>query len=76
MAVLYGISQWVIPFLLLIIPLWAWLKQVSVYDCFVEGAAEGVKTAIHISGNVGSYWYFSQFRCVRRYDRYLIAYPR
>ena len=48
MAVLYGISQWVIPFLLLVIPLWAWLKQVSVYDCFVEGAAEGVKTAIHI----------------------------
>ena len=48
MAVLYGISQWMIPLILVVIPLWAWFKQVSVYDCFVEGAAEGVKTAIRI----------------------------
>lgn len=48
MAVLYGVSQWIIPLLLLVIPLWAWWQRVSIYDCFVEGAAEGIKTAIRI----------------------------
>ena len=48
MTILYGISQWAIPFLLVVIPLWAWARRVSVYDCVVEGAAEGIKTAIHI----------------------------
>lgn len=48
LTVLYSASQWMIPLLLAGIPFWAWLKNVSVYDCFTEGAAEGVKTAFRI----------------------------
>jgi len=42
------ISGWAIPVLLLLIPLIGWLRQVKVYETFVEGAAEGFHTAIRI----------------------------
>ncbi len=42
------ISQWAIPFLLLSIPLYGFIKKVPVYEKFVEGAEEGFHTAIRI----------------------------
>lgn len=42
------ISKWAIPFLLLIIPLYGYIKKVPVYEAFVEGAEEGFYTAIKI----------------------------
>lgn len=49
MAELLGsLSVWMIPLLLLIIPLVGLLCRVKVYEAFVEGAAEGFQTAIRI----------------------------
>ncbi len=48
MVFLSKISVWIIPALLLLIPLWAYIKKVPVYDVFAEGAMEGVKTAVRI----------------------------
>jgi spore maturation protein B len=42
------LSVWMIPLLLLVIPLVALLRRVKVYEAFVEGAAEGFQTAIRI----------------------------
>lgn len=42
------ISRWAIPFLLLFIPLIAFLRKVPVYESFVTGAEEGFKTGIRI----------------------------
>jgi len=42
------ISQWAIPLLLLIIPLYGFIKKVPVYEKFVEGAEEGFHTAVRI----------------------------
>lgn len=39
---LVTISDWIIPCLLLLIPLYAYYKGVSVYDEFIEGAKEGL----------------------------------
>jgi spore maturation protein B len=38
MYVLTQISRWAIPVLLFIIPFYAYLKKVNVYEVFVEGA--------------------------------------
>ncbi|HZJ84628.1 MAG TPA: spore maturation protein [Syntrophomonadaceae bacterium] len=46
--ILNTVSIWAIPFLLLIIPLYGFLKKVPVYESFVEGAEEGFTTAIKI----------------------------
>lgn len=48
LSILNTVSIWAIPFLLLIIPLYGFLKKVPVYESFVEGAEEGFKTAIKI----------------------------
>lgn len=52
MAVLYNviavISSWAIPLTLLMIPVYAALKKVPVYETFVEGAKDGFDTAIQI----------------------------
>ncbi|WP_214659376.1 spore maturation protein [Candidatus Formimonas warabiya] len=48
MYALTQISRWAIPALLFIIPLYAHLKKVSVYEVFVEGAQEGITTAVKI----------------------------
>jgi len=48
MFILAQISRWAIPLLLFIIPLYAYLKKVRVYEVFVEGAQEGIVTAVKI----------------------------
>lgn len=48
MSFIAEISRWAIPFLLLIIPLIAFLRKVPVYESFVTGAEEGFKTGIRI----------------------------
>lgn len=42
------ISKWAIPLLLLIVPLYGFLKRVPVYESFVAGAQEGFSTAVKI----------------------------
>ena len=42
------ISTYAIPLLILIIPLYAAIKKVKVYEVFCEGAKEGFQTAIRI----------------------------
>lgn len=47
-AVLTLISKWAIPFLLLVVPLYGYIRKVPVYESFVEGAEEGFITAVKI----------------------------
>ncbi len=47
-AVCEFLSAWAIPLVLLFIPLAGFLRRVSVYEAFVEGAAEGFQTAVRI----------------------------
>jgi len=42
------LSLWVIPIILLMIPMVGYFRHVKVYEAFVEGAAEGFHTAIRI----------------------------
>lgn len=42
------VSRWLIPILLLIIPVLAMIKKVKVYEIFIEGAKEGFQVAIRI----------------------------
>lgn len=42
------LSVWAIPSILLFIPLIGYFRKVNVYEAFVDGAAEGFKTAIRI----------------------------
>jgi len=42
------IAAWAIPFMLLIIPLFGYLRGIQVYEVFVEGATEGFDTALRI----------------------------
>lgn len=48
MYIFTEISRWAIPILLFIIPAYAYVKKISVYEVFVEGAEEGFTTAIKI----------------------------
>ena len=48
MAVLAEISRFIIPILLIIIPLYAAVKKVHVYEVFVKGASDGLTTAVRI----------------------------
>jgi spore maturation protein B len=48
LSALTVISQWSIPFLLLIIPLYGFIKKVPVYETFVEGAEDGFYTVVKI----------------------------
>lgn len=41
-SVLMGISDWIVPVVLLGVPLYAYYRGVSVYDEFIEGAKEGL----------------------------------
>lgn len=43
-----SISKYAIPFILLIIPTYGFLKKVKVYESFTEGAKEGFDTAVRI----------------------------
>jgi spore maturation protein B len=42
------ISKWMLPLLVIFIPLYAIFKKVPIYESFVEGAKEGFPTAISI----------------------------
>lgn len=42
------LSLWVIPLILLLVPLIGHIRHVKVYEAFVEGASEGFHTAIRI----------------------------
>ena len=46
--VVFIVSNWLIPLLLLIIPVLAFIKKVKVFEEFVEGAKEGFQVAIRI----------------------------
>ena len=48
LSILSTVSRWAIPFLLLAIPIYGFLKHLPVYETFVEGAEEGFYTAIKI----------------------------
>lgn len=42
------LSLWVIPLILLVVPIIGYLRKVKVYEAFVQGAGEGFHTAIRI----------------------------
>lgn len=42
MEILVRLSDWIVPLILLFVPLYAYYKGVSVYDEFIEGAKEGL----------------------------------
>lgn len=42
------ISRWIVPLMLLLIPVMAFLRRVKVYEAFVDGAQQGFTTAIKI----------------------------
>jgi spore maturation protein B len=46
--VLAAIGTYVFPALLLLVPVYAYVKRVPVYETFVEGAEEGFKMAISV----------------------------
>lgn len=46
--ILTTISKWAIPFLLLVIPIYGFIKKVPVYEAFVEGAEDGFYTVVKI----------------------------
>lgn len=48
LSLLTLVSKWAIPFLLLVIPLYGFIKKVPVYETFVEGAEEGFYTVVKI----------------------------
>lgn len=48
MNIVTEVTRWAIPFLLFVIPLYAYFRKVPVYESFVEGAEDGFKTAVRI----------------------------
>ncbi len=48
MAALLHWGSYLIPIMIFFIPVYAWWKGVPVYETFVEGAGEGLKTAVKI----------------------------
>lgn len=48
MAIMLGISNWIIPIVILGIILYGLLKNINVYESFIEGAADGIKVILDI----------------------------
>lgn len=48
MLILKIVSIWAIPIMLIVIPIYAYVQGVKVYEVFCEGAKEGLQTAIRI----------------------------
>ncbi len=48
MALLLGISDWIIPCIMIGIIVYGLLKGINVYEVFIEGATEGIKVVIDI----------------------------
>lgn len=47
--IITGITRWTIPILVLIISLLGVIRKVKVYETFVDGATEGLKTTVRIA---------------------------
>ncbi|MGQ9693164.1 MAG: spore maturation protein [Thermodesulfobacteriota bacterium] len=48
MNIVHFISQLIIPIFILVIVTYAFFKRVKVYDCFVNGAKEGISVTLRI----------------------------
>lgn len=48
MAVLLGISDWMIPSIMIGIIIYGLLKNVNAYEAFIEGATDGLKVVVDI----------------------------
>ncbi len=48
MAILLGISDWMIPCIMVGIIIYGLLKEVNTYESFIEGATEGLKVVVDI----------------------------
>ncbi|MEN6325702.1 MAG: spore maturation protein [Syntrophomonas sp.] len=48
LSFLTSLSKWAIPILLLVIPVYGYIRKVPVYEAFVEGAEEGFTTVVKI----------------------------
>lgn len=48
MAILLGISDWMIPLIMIGIIIYGLLKDVNVFESFIEGAMDGLRIAIDI----------------------------
>lgn len=48
LSFLTSLSKWAIPVLLLVIPVYGYIRKVPVYEAFVEGAEEGFTTVVKI----------------------------
>ena len=48
MAILLGISDWMIPCIMVAIIIYGLLKEVNAYEAFIEGATEGLKVVVDI----------------------------
>ena len=48
MAILLGISDWIIPSIMIGIIVYGLLKKVNVFEAFIEGAADGFKVVLDI----------------------------
>nr|WP_281423089.1 spore maturation protein [Paenibacillus oenotherae] len=58
-----AVSSWIIPFMIVLIPLYAAFRKVPVYETFLSGAQEGFGTAINIIPHlVGMMVAISMFR--------------
>lgn len=44
--IIIELSRWIVPGIIVVVPLWAYLQKVPVYEAFIEGAKEGFTTAI------------------------------
>ena len=42
------LNRYVIPIVVLLIVVYGFKKKVSLYDCFIDGAKDGLKTLLHI----------------------------
>ncbi|MBW7461378.1 spore maturation protein, partial [Paenibacillus sepulcri] len=57
------ISAWMIPFIIVFIPLYAAFRRIPVYETFLEGAKDGFGTAVNIIPHlVGMMVAISMFR--------------
>lgn len=72
--VISAISNYMLPALIVLIPLYALFRRVPVYESFVEGAKEGFPTAIQIIPHlVGMMFAVAIFRDTGAMDFYLQA---
>lgn len=46
--IIVALSRWALPVLMFFIPAWGLIRQVKVYESFVQGAEEGFSTAVKI----------------------------